>query len=1046
VTTRQANPEIIGASGFRALESAFVDDFSRFRARDPWARLLVLVPSRTILAHLRESVVRAGIGGFQLECQLATGLADAILSESDTVPAPAEDVAAFLVRHLAVRLADSADSRFRAVARRGGFHESLLATFRDLDESGPNLAALQELARTANPKLAETLRLYLGWRQQLEALGLATVGQRLALAADAAGSFRIGQPVWTYGFYDLTGNQRRLIEALSRDRQMRIYLPLVGGMGAEYARPTREWFAALAPIEERPAALDEPGCTRWFNAAGERREVTEVARRVRRLIEAGVRPGRIGVIYRHKERFRGHVREVFGRAGLALASNEGEPLRQGRVGRGLRLFLEMAGRGTLRSDVIDFLDLALAETEPMSVAAFDTLSKTSGVTRGEASWRRGLERALRRDADAAATVATLAPHLDRLFGLLREFAGSKTFKAMADRLVGVVDQWFAADPSAGAVRTEVLALDTLDRAGEPADAAAFEWLLDRRLQAAARVVAHDREGIVTGDLVSLRGLDFDHLFLSGVTERSFPGPVVQDPILLDAERRRLSGCVAWLPLKRSGVDEEKLFFELMWESAQDRTLSWSRLDPAKGRPSIASSFLLEAAARELGHPVGFRELDGTGIRIPLDHLTQAREAGRRHPDTLLPPAGASGHLLEDALDDREFDQMLVMAALGAGRPERVAFLRADPAFDRCLEAAGDRWRPVFTSRDGALADPMALEILARRWGADHVWSATELETCATCPMRFLLERGLGLKEEPNPEDAEQLTHLDRGLLLHAILQEFLTRFGEELTVARGATGRGQLAAKEMLARGLSVIVDRRLAEFGESGLTGHPLLWSIESERIRLDLAEWLDFELTRMDALVPHSFELRFGRPPRRGRSEDAGSDPKPARVELGGGRVERLGGYIDRVDVSADGRVARIVDYKSGRVTGTPKHPLDGGRRLQLATYRLGLAARAGAPTRIDAEYLFLAGGTALEVLSDETARGEAAWFAAIIRILADTIRSGFLPAWPEREGVGRCACPYPSVCGVNREDLFERKRDDPRFAGLAGLDEASGVEVAE
>lgn len=1038
--------EIIGAPGYHALESAFLEDLRRFRAIDPWTRLLVIVPSLTLLGHLREAVVRAGIGGFQLECHLATGLSDAILADCDDVPTPVTDLAALLVRRLAVGLADSPDTRFRTVARRGGFHESLLATFRDLDESGPDLPAMAELAAKADPKLAETLHLYLDWRGRLDALGVATVGQRLALAAARAGDFRPGEPVWAYGFYDLTGNQRNLFEALSRRRSLRIYLPLIGGMGAEYALPTREWLAGFGPIEERSGSTPGRGVTRWFNAAGERREVVEVARRVRRLIESGVCPGRIGIVYRHPHRFGPAVREVFDRAGLVLASDDGEPLRQSRVGRGLRLFLEMAGKGTLRSDVIDFLDLALADTEPQLVAAFDALSKAAGITRGEASWRRGLRGAGGRGAEVAATVALLMPHLDRLFGLLKDFAGSRTFNGMADRMIEIIDHWFATDPQSRAIRAEVRTLDSLDRTGTPADAMSFEWLLDRRLQASVRGSTSDHEGIVAGDLVSLRGLDFDHLFVTGMTERSFPGPVAQDPILLDGERRRLAGCVSWLPLKRSGVDEEKLFFELIWASAPDRTLSYSRLDPATGRPSIASSFLLEAAARQLDHPTGFQELDETGDRIPLDHLTVAREAGRRHPDQLIPPAGISGRLIEEALDAREFDQMLVMAALGAGRPERVAFLRSNPAFDRCLEAASDRWRGVFTSRDGALADPLAIEILTRRWGADHVWSATELESCARCPMRFLLERGLGLGEEPNPEDAEQLTPKDRGQLLHEILQEFLGGGGESLASARVAAGSARVVARDSLRLELETIVTRRLVDFGETGLTGHPLLWRIESDRLRLDLAEWLDFELARTDALVPRSFELRFGKPPRPGRSEDAGSDSEPARVDLGGGRIERLGGYIDRVDLSADGTSARIVDYKSGRVVKPAKDPLDGGRRLQLAAYRLGLLVRAKAPTRIDAEYLYLAGGATSEVLSDESARDETNRFADIIRILADTIRSGFLPAWPVHDKIGRCACSYPSVCGVNREDQFERKRTDPRFAALFALDGSPDPEEDE
>ena len=55
------------------------------------------------------------------------------------------------------------------------------------------------------------------------------------------------------------------------------------------------------------------------------------------------------------------------------------------------------------------------------------------------------------------------------------------------------------------------------------------------------------------------------------------------------------------------------------------------------------------------------------------------------------------------------------------------------------------------------------------------------------------------------------------------------------------------------------------------------------------------------------------------------------------------RIRGYIDRLDISADGRNALVRDYKTGRV---PKDDivLDGGRELQRCLYAFAVKAMLG------------------------------------------------------------------------------------------------------
>ena len=66
------------------------------------------------------------------------------------------------------------------------------------------------------------------------------------------------------------------------------------------------------------------------------------------------------------------------------------------------------------------------------------------------------------------------------------------------------------------------------------------------------------------------------------------------------------------------------------------------------------------------------------------------------------------------------------------------------------------------------------------------------------------------------------------------------------------------------------------------------------------------------------------------------------------------RIRGYIDRLDISADGRHAMVRDYKTGRV---PKDDiiLDGGRELQRCLYAFAVKAMLGDGAAIAASLLY-------------------------------------------------------------------------------------------
>ena len=84
--------------------------------------------------------------------------------------------------------------------------------------------------------------------------------------------------------------------------------------------------------------------------------------------------------------------------------------------------------------------------------------------------------------------------------------------------------------------------------------------------------------------------------------------------------------------------------------------------------------------------------------------------------------------------------------------------------------------PQPSGRAGALGSPASTAISAGLdcpSPVDRVVSATRLERWATCPFAYLVGDVLGVEEVENPEDELKITPLERGSLVHEVLDVFV---------------------------------------------------------------------------------------------------------------------------------------------------------------------------------------------------------------------------------------------------------------------------------
>jgi ATP-dependent helicase/DNAse subunit B len=210
-------------------------------------------------------------------------------------------------------------------------------------------------------------------------------------------------------------------------------------------------------------------------------------------------------------------------------------------------------------------------------------------------------------------------------------------------------------------------------------------------------------------------------------------------------------------------------------------------------------------------------------------------------------------------------------------------------------------------------------------------------------------------------------------------------------------------------------------------------MWRVEQDRILADLEGFLTHELADASGFVPAYFEARFG-PSRGTRADPPGSTARSLELDVGGETL-RFTGFVDRIDLHPSG-IARVIDYKSGRVRGVKDNLFGGGQSLQLPLYILAadtmLADNNRTARTTGAHYFYVTGrgefrrvGFTRQALEDR--RGE---FAAILRTMVESIAAGAFPQNPGDKGANCQWCAFKSVCGNGREAVAGRKFDDRRL----------------
>lgn len=772
-------------------------------------------------------------------------------------------------------------------------------------------------------------------------------------------------------------------------------------------------------------------------------EVRAAVRQVLKALEEGVRLDRIALVYASPEPYRSLVRETLDAARLEQhADLDGSPVAESWAGRGLLGLLHLQGEGFTRSAVLAWLS-SLPHSEGPSLAQWDRISRDAGVVRGVGHWRGrlaakiggdqatldDLEREnddasaarrafLRSEIEAARRMAAQVEAINELTRPPRTESWSELCawaRRLLERAASGALSWPKAQREAVQLAEEVI--DSLASAEqiEPATSVeAFVDALDAALRARRQPSGRLGSGVVTGPVEKVAGMRFERLFVLGMTERSFPSSPPADPIL------QWEGDHQADPLERSArrLGAERRAYLGALAGAHRVTLCFPRHD-TELRPAYPAPWLLDAVATlNHGDRMGPAELRELGESPERPWLTSI-------PSALAPLARRNGNL--NLAERRAAEAFEVVRAGGALRHAALA-RRGDLPLGHALAAIQARAGDRFSAFDGNLdAVARRLGLLEGGVARVHAISPTGVEHYAACPFRYFLERVLEVSPTNRPEDQEEwsISPIDRGSLIHSILDDFGKRLAAEGRPGPGEPyGEGDFDLLETVATQHFEDVERR-------GQTGHRLAWLNERSAILVDLRELLerDGEFRAGQRLQPKHFEQRFG----------FTEGWSPAEVELADGTRVRLRGVIDRIDEAEE--LVYITDYKTGTALSPQafqEDPVVAGTRLQLAVYsnavRRHLAERGEAGKNVVAAYWFVSVKGQFRRVEVADPEGADARLKEILEVVNDGLLAGAFPqvpgeedgGWGRRPAWSNCRfCDYHRICPTNRDQLYERKR---------------------
>jgi len=926
--------------------------------------------------------------------------------------------------------------------------QHLAVTFTELAHVSP--AALATIAARGT-RAATVVRLFEEYRTRIagyydeDDLVLAAAA---AITDGTAPAHEIGHVI-VHLPVDLSPGELTLIEALAAHDRCTVLLGLTGDPAVDVHQAevhAARLTGALGPPVVLATDLRAPTANAIVSAPDPEDEVRAVVRRLLDRCAAGASLAGAAILFRAPEPYARVLPEVLDAAGLPWNGPSPRRVADCAAGRVLLGLLALPDDDLARDDVAAWLASGPvrdpADDHRVNAARWDALSRQAGVVQGSEQWAERLDvfraaieadlqrvrsegdesqwraQRLERDrADAAALAAFVVGLAARLTPPDRQTWATLAGWArdLHDHFLGGEGHrgdWPEAELVAARRVQEVLSeLGGLDAFDDRADLARFRRSLAAELDAPVGRVGRFGTGVLVGQLGQAYAANLDIVYVLGGAEGTLPPRGREDPLLPDRDRRDVPN----LTLHAERRIEERRDYLAALASAPERVLTFPRADPRAQRKRLPARWVLESARALGAHDATAEELRDE-VDAPWLEVVQSFAD--------LVTTGEPGSPTEYALRS--------LSGWRAAHRDLAEHPLAAGTLTRGFAAAASRASKHASPFDGFVGNRPGLGP-----GTSRPTSPTALQDWAACPFRYFLSRVLRLRAIPRPEATETISALDRGALVHAILEEFVRD-----APAPSAPDAPWTPADEVR---MAQIVERHCADAEGRGITGREVSWVLARRRIFRDAMCFLDTDLAVRAAygVVPASdgLERAFG------------DDGQPSvDVEVGDGRTVTFRGRIDRVDRSPDGRRVVVYDYKTGssRYTNLEDDPVGAGRYLQLPVYALAAAEGEGAEEA--KAYYWFTGEPWPEALVGVDLDDARDRFVDVVGTIVGGVESGCFPAYPgersydfrsQRETFENCRyCDFDELCPGERGTLWDRKHEERAFEPFLSL----GLEAAD
>lgn len=843
-----------------------------------------------------------------------------------------------LVSSIFSKLKEVGQGYFTALEPSRGLIQAFMSTINDMRLSGLKAADLDPDVFEVENKGQEIRKILLQYEKDLETHRLVDFADILEIASrtleDNPGAiFPDTMILAPMTLWDAaTGLERRFLNAFP-EHHVKILDEDIIGTIPEDDRTDRDLLRAiLSPTDCPPPKGDDTAFI--YRAIGEVNEVREV---FRRCAERSIPFDEVEILHTDGTTYIPLIYELAWNLksddaeSIAVTFSEGIPASYSRPGKALRAWLcwirndhtqwtlvRMIQDGLLRIDKAEEYGFSFS----LLAASLRSLPIGSGAQRylkAIDDQIHALEQPLPdKESDEDAVPDGAGRHskriecLSEVRGLVQKLLEGSPTKDSSQATILETASWFLEnccrcvnEPDAyskGRLQTEINELASfIDQDHDYRGFDIWEWLseLPGVLSVAGRgprpgcvYVATVRDGGHSGR---------KNTFILGLDDSRFPGAGLQDPLLLDGERQKISSN---LPTSSGRVSKKmEDFARLLSRLRGSVTLSYCCRSLDDDREMFPGSVLMSA----------FRILSGNHDANQDDFLEWVRDPISFAARISEQCANVSEWWLWRACGDKEIIEPKKLVA------------KSFPHLGQGMVAASQRQSEFFTEYDGWVPqagidlDPTSLN--------GPILSSSRLEKLGSCPLEYFFRYVLEVKvpEEYKVDPSIWLDPLQKGTLLHQVFREFMA------TLKRDRL----LPNVDRDAPVMSAILDSQIDIYKKMIPPPNEDLFKATVQEFRRTTSIFLHEEAVLCRSSDPFCFEAAVGLP------QDGDPTPldtsDPVTIKLPNGKSIRTRGRIDRIDqLSHSKHIFSVWDYKTGSAWGYDRNePFRQGRKIQSSLY---------------------------------------------------------------------------------------------------------------